>query len=169
MIAIAFAYCALAGAAAIVDFATLRIPNALTAALLVLFAAAAVCTPAPVPWLSHLSAGLLALGLGVACFAARWMGGGDVKLFAVLALWLGLDALPVFGLVVGLLGGAVTLGVLQLRRPALEARLGALGILPESLKSGAGVPYGIAIALGGLIVMSPLLPSWASPLALALH
>jgi prepilin peptidase CpaA len=169
MIAIALAYSTLAATALILDFATLRIPNLLTAALLGLFVAATLCAPAPVAWLSHFAAGLVALGFGTVCFAARWMGAGDVKLFTVLALWTGLDALPEFGLVVGLLGAGVTLGVLLLRRPALELRLATLGILPASLKAGAGVPYGIAIALGGLIVTSPLLPGWASPVAIALR
>lgn len=62
-------------------------------------------------WQSHLIAALLAgglaLGLRVGFRALRkkeGLGLGDVKLFAVAGLWLGLDALPVFILMSGLIG-----------------------------------------------------------------
>ncbi len=74
-------------------------------------------------------------------FAARAMGGGDVKLIAALGLWLP----PLPGLrmlvVMALAGGALTLAMLAGR--ALRHRTGTLE-----------VPYGVAIAFGALTILS---------------
>lgn len=87
----------------------------------------------------------MALQLGVAAivfavfaamFALGWMGGGDVKLLAALALWLPWQALLPMLVVMSFAGGALTLGMLvwsKLKR----------GPNPE-------IPYGVAIAFSGL-------------------
>ncbi len=74
-------------------------------------------------------------------FMLRMMGGGDVKMIAALALWLPLGALMVMLTVMALAGGAITLFILirQRWRPNAER--------PE-------VPYGVAIAIGGLWVIA---------------
>ena len=62
-----------------------------------------------------LAVGLGALVLGMGMFAAGWIGGGDGKLFAVCALWLGWPAVLPFMLYTGLAGGALTFAILGLR------------------------------------------------------
>lgn len=82
-------------------------------------------------------------------FAAGLMGGGDVKLIAALALWL--PALPFLAMLtaMSLAGGLVTLLVLADHR--FRSREGR----PE-------VPYGVAIALAGLLALrEPILNQWA--------
>lgn len=74
-------------------------------------------------------------------FAAGWMGGGDVKLIGALALWLPPSVLLSMLMVMSLAGGAVTLLML------VERRLRAPGGAPVE------VPYGVAIALAGLLAL----------------
>src|SRR4051812_9274134 len=90
---------ALLVASAFYDLTSFTIPNALPAAMLVLFVLlllAMVLNGHPVSWSEmwlHLLAGGCALAIGMALFAAGWVGGGDAKLFAAACLWLGWDAL----------------------------------------------------------------------------
>ena len=58
-------------------------------------------------------AGVFALFLGA--FAAGWMGGGDVKLIAALALWLPLGGMMGLLVTMSLLGGGLTLLLLAER------------------------------------------------------
>ncbi len=84
----------------------------------------------------------LVFGLFVAVFAFGMMGGGDVKLIGALALWLPLVPLLRMLVLMSLLGGVLTLGMLlhaKLRRPRRDAPI--------------EVPYGVAIAIGALIVL----------------
>lgn len=105
----------------------------------------------------HLAAGLLMLVVGIGMFAMGWVGGGDAKLLAAGALWLGLPHLAPFLLLTGLIGSALMLTILAYRAyPAA-----ALPIPDFALRlhrSSTGLPYGIAIGAAGLLVFpySPL-------------
>ena len=79
------------------DLRSLRIPNLLTGAFALAFPPTALMFGGgTVDWLSHIAAGA-AVFLGAAIlFALRLMGGGDVKLLAAVALWIGLGALLPF-------------------------------------------------------------------------
>ena len=84
-------------------------------------------------------------------FAIKMMGGGDVKLLTALALWI--DPLTFLQLliVMAIAGGVLTLG------------MGIYHILKRR-KDRIAVPYGVAIAFGGLWVLYPKLvavPSFA--------
>ena len=74
-------------------------------------------------------------------FLLKMMGGGDVKMIAALALWLPFNALLIMLTVMALAGGLITVFLLvrQFWRPNAER--------PE-------VPYGVAIAIGGLWVIA---------------
>ena len=87
-----------------------------------------------------LAAAAIMLLLGAILFAARMMGGGDVKLLAAIALFAGPGLGLSFILYVTIAGGLVALATL------LHARIRALD--PKTAK----VPYGVAISLGGLWV-----------------
>ena len=100
------------------DIKDLRIPNVLPATLAVLFLIAGLFTP-DFNWLSHLGAGALVLGVGVALFAMGKVGGGDVKLLAAVALWVGFAHLLPLVLVMGVCGGGVALLFLVLRRSGI--------------------------------------------------
>ena len=90
-----------------------------------------------------LQAGIAAVvfALFAIAFAMGAMGGGDVKLIGALALWLPFQALVVLLVVMSLAGGALTIAMFVRHR--LARREGH----PE-------IPYGLAIAFGGLWLIS---------------
>ncbi len=146
--------------AAIWDAWKYKIPNLLTGPLALAFVPAALIAPGQVEWLWHLAAGAGVLAVGAVLFAFRKMGGGDVKLAAACALWMG-PLTPTFLLAMGILGAVVVVGLLIARRfvPALLSFLPnpQTITLPRALLRGEAVPYGIAIAAAGLI-LAPRLP-----------
>lgn len=149
-------YVLLLAAAAVTDIWKFKIPNWVSAALLLLFVPTVLLLPAEVDWLSHFGAGLSVLAVGVVLFARGWLGAGDVKLMAAVALWTGFAYLAQFVFVVALAGGALALMLLVLRLaiarlPAVRATPDG-GSLPRILVMGERVPYGVAIACGAIIL-----------------
>ena len=139
----AFAIVALASlllSAGIQDIRTREIANWKSGAIVAL---------APLWWLAHglslypdiaLQVALAAVVLAIffAVFAMGWMGGGDVKLIAALALWLPVGAFMTMMMVMSVAGGAVTVAML-VERKARRAN-GAIE-----------VPYGVAIVFAALL------------------
>jgi prepilin peptidase CpaA len=154
---LALAFPALAIVAALRDATTMTIPNWISAALGLLFVPAALFAGLPMAALGWaLAAGVAALLAGMAMFALGWIGGGDAKLFAACALWLGLAATPVFLLITALAGGA--LAVLLLGARKFSHALTGPAWVERLLKPGGDVPYGLAICVGALFAFpeSPL-------------
>jgi prepilin peptidase CpaA len=136
--------------AAASDVAHLKIPNAVTAALALLFFPAALAGSISVSAIAvHLAAGLGALVLGFLFFTRNWVGAGDAKLFAALALWMGWPGTVEFALITALMGGALTLALLFARK--------AVGFVPSARLLNAierrtkHIPYGVALAGGALV------------------
>ena len=141
--------------AAAKDATSFRIPNWISLTLAALFPAAGFVVGLP-PQVMALNAGVGALVLagGMALFALRWLGGGDAKLFAAAALWLGWPALIDFGLAAALMGGVLALILLTLRSPgARPLVLLGPGWVTRLAEPGQGVPYGVAIAAGALAAL----------------
>ncbi|WP_174286112.1 prepilin peptidase [Sphingomonas bacterium] len=92
----------------------------------------------------------IGLAIGVfAIFAAAfhfgWMGGGDVKLIAALALWLPFGGFVAMLVAMSLAGGAITLALIAEQR--LRRRSGNIEI-----------PYGVAIAFAAIVtIREPIL------------
>jgi prepilin peptidase CpaA len=85
----------------------------------------------------HLLIATVAFGVFTGMFAIGAMGGGDVKLITALALWFPLVPFVTLLAAMAIVGGILTVGmVIRQNRLKLPGR-------PE-------VPYGIAIAAGGL-------------------
>jgi prepilin peptidase CpaA len=137
------------------DLASYTIPNWLQVALVAAFAVfllAAGMTPAMVAW--HLLAGLMGLALGFTLFTLRFIGGGDAKLFAAVSLWLGFDLdLMSYMLIASVLGGALTLALLALRKLPLPALLTRQSWLVRLHDERAGIPYGVALAAGAFLIL----------------
>lgn len=150
------AYGVLLGTAALADIAYLRIPNVISLSLVVLFFAAALVSPQPVNWGSHLAAGGIVLAVGMGLFAWGKIGGGDVKLISAAALWNGLTLLPSLLLAIGVIGGLVAVVWLVLRRSGMHLLLETHGMPTASLQSGVGIPYAVAIAAGCLLLLPDL-------------
>jgi prepilin peptidase CpaA len=102
--------------------------------------------------LSHLEAGGLVLAVGFVFFACGWIGGGDAKLAAATALWLGFDHLLEYVLYASLFGGVLTLLMIRFRLLPLPERLARQQWVLRLHKLDGGVPYGIALAAAALMV-----------------
>ena len=136
--------------AAVYDLWRLRIPNPVSAGLVVLVLMAALPGLLETAWLGHLGAGGLMLVLGALLFRFRLMGGGDVKLLAATSLWVGFDLLLYHLFFTALIGVGLLLVLSVLRRllrPALVAVPPGHAWMPRFLESGKAVPYGVAIAI----------------------
>ncbi len=101
---------------------------------------------------SHLGAGAMVLAITFALFAFGWIGGGDAKLAAATALWLGFDHLLTYVLYASIFGGILTLILLRLRTWPLPASLGEHAWVARLYRADSGVPYGIALALSALMI-----------------
>jgi prepilin peptidase CpaA len=102
--------------------------------------------------LGHIGAGCLVLGAAFGFFTRGWIGGGDAKLAAATALWLGFDHLLPYLVYASLFGGALTLILLQYRMSPLPGPLARQEWLERLHRKDAGVPYGIALAAAALAV-----------------
>jgi prepilin peptidase CpaA len=144
---------ALAIVAALEDVTSFTIPNWISAALVLAFLPAALAVGAPWATIGLCGVvGVIALVVGMGLFAAGWVGGGDAKLLAACALWLGWPAVLSFGLTTGLAGGALTLILLALRSGWLEPALaGSPAWIRRLAAQGGDIPYGVAIAAGALM------------------
>jgi prepilin peptidase CpaA len=150
-------------AAALTDIASFTIPNRLNLALAAAYPLVALALGRPLGEIGFdLAIGFGALLIGVGMFAAGWIGGGDAKLFAAVALWLGWPAELTLVMVTSLAGGALALLLLNVRAAWLKPYLaGAPPWVARLTATGEAVPYGVAIAFGALIAFpqSPLLAS----------
>jgi prepilin peptidase CpaA len=138
--------------AALTDATTFLIPNRMSAALAIAFAPAALLmglSPAVIGLC--LIVGVVALLCGIAMFAAGWIGGGDAKLFAAVALWLGWPAVGSLLAWTAIAGGALAVGLLAARKttPAFLTAKGPAWV-GRLLEPKGDVPYGVAIAFGAL-------------------
>lgn len=135
------------------DLTTMTIPNWLTLTLAVVFFAAAAMTSMPLAEIGlNTVVGFAALVIGMILFAQGWIGGGDAKLMAAVALWVGwAQALPYF-LVASILGGALTLAILGYRNLPLPAFVMRHDWALRLHDRAEGVPYGLALAAAALLI-----------------
>lgn len=149
--------------AATMDLITMTIPNRISIILVAAFFVLAPLAGLGLYDMSlHVAAGCVALAAGFLFFSRGWMGGGDAKLCAAAALWLGFEHLADFVLVSALLGGALTLALLFVRKFPLPAILVRQDWIARLHSLEQGIPYGIALGTAGLIVY-PWTP-WMQPL-----
>jgi len=81
-----------------------------------------------------------------------WIGGGDAKLAAVTALWFSPEEALQYFIYASLLGGLLTLLILQLRARLLPPVLYRVPWIAQLNEQRGGVPYGAAMAPAALIV-----------------
>ena len=146
------------------DMVSMTIANRVPLLLVAAFALVAPLTGmawADLGW--HFAAGGLALGVTFGLFAIGGMGGGDAKLIAATALWMGLTPqLAQYAVYASLLGGLLTLLTLIYRKSPLSTFTGGNLLLRHFADEKAGIPYGVALGLAGLMVYpaTPLM-QWA--------
>jgi len=138
--------------AAYTDFWSMKIPNLVSLAMAAGFLLTLPLTWQGLPFLTeHLLVGATFFLAGFAMFAFGWLGGGDAKLMAGIALWLGwTDVLnfifmtTLFGAILGIFlifGGRIM--PVRLRTSEVGMRL---------FQGGKDMPYGLALAAGALFI-----------------
>ncbi|MEE8454859.1 MAG: prepilin peptidase [Limibaculum sp.] len=152
---------ALAGlvfAAAISDILRFRIPNRICLALVLLYPAYVLAASQPVAWLPAVTVALACLLAGFILFLFNACGAGDAKLFAAVALWAGPALILPLGLYTSLAGGVMVLFLwLQHRLARAPSAAMVLQTATDPGFSKQPMPYGAAIAVGGLYVAFTLL------------
>jgi len=144
---------ALMAFAASSDLFTMTISNRISIALVASFILLALWVGMPLPTIGwHLSCGLAILCITFALFTFGWIGGGDAKLAAATAVWLGWSLVLEYGALSSILGGALTVGIIMLRRAPVPYLLDRYEWLARLSNPKNGVPYGIALAAAGLMI-----------------
>ena len=144
---------ALMAFAAASDLLTMTISNRVSLALGAAFLVLALLSGMGlIDILSHIGAGATVLAVAFACFAMGWVGGGDAKVAAGAALWFGFGHLMNYLVYASLFGGALTLLLLQFRQWPLPYLLAGQPWLLRLHAKESGIPYGIALAIGALMI-----------------
>ncbi len=145
---------AMAILAAVYDARSMTIPNWISIVLAISYVPVAFIVGLPmadIGW--SVGIGFIALVLGIALFAFRILGGGDAKLLAASAMWVGLSGLLPFLLYTALAGGALSLFLLLARKwmPLMPVVVGPQW-MQRLLEPKGDIPYGIAIAVAAVLV-----------------
>jgi prepilin peptidase CpaA len=152
-LAMLMAFPALMAFAGASDLTTMTISNWVGGLLVALFIVLAVGLA--LPWTTviwHFAAGFAVLTVVFGLFAAGWIGGGDAKLAAATALFIGPFSLADYVTLASLLGGALTLAIVWLRAKPLPRFAVAWPWANRLHHAGNGIPYGMALAASGLTV-----------------
>lgn len=148
--------------AGLMDLLTMRIRNWLVLALLASYAFLA-----PAVGLDHEAIGwsivtaLAVLLCAFLLFSLNWIGGGDAKLAAVTALWLGAEQTLDYILYAALLGGVLSIVLLSFRRLEFPRNGRASLWISRLHRHETGVPYGVAMAPAALLVFPHT--AWFAP------
>ena len=162
LILVVFPFCMVF--AALSDMLSMTIANRVALLLAATFLIVAPLTGMPwdiYGW--HVAAGATVLFVTFGLFALGGMGGGDAKLMSATALYMGFGLHLVEYLVVSaFLGGLLTVAILMYRKSPLSAYTGHNVFLRHFADHQTGIPYGIALGIGGLMVypQTPLM-NWA--------
>jgi prepilin peptidase CpaA len=147
------------------DLLTMTIANRVSLILIAGFFLLAVLTGmSAAAMLEHAGTALAVLLIAFVFFTRGWIGGGDAKLAAASVLWLGFGHLADYLVYSSLLGGALTLGVIQFRAMPMPQVLAGRDWAERLHDSSGGVPYGIALAAAALLVYPHT--EWMMPLGL---
>ncbi len=135
------------------DLFTMTIPNRISLVLVAGFVALAPLAGLGLGDMAyHTGAGLLVLAVGILLFIPGWIGGGDAKLAAAVALWLGFENLFGYLFCVALAGGSLAMLFMTVRAYPLPIFVCTQPWAVRLHDRRSGMPYGIALAAGALLV-----------------
>jgi len=144
---------ALAAAAAISDIRGYRIPNLLNLAILALYPVYVIAHAGPIDWPLALVIALGAFVIALVLFMFGFIGGGDAKMMTVMALWAGPDLIIDFIFIMSIAGAVIAIVMLTSARHALALACESVGQWRlRQVLLGDVLPYGIAVAAGGIFV-----------------
>lgn len=137
------------------DLLTMKISNKLVLVLTAGFLIVAIATNLPLQQFAmHVLCALVVLAVAFGLFALRLIGGGDAKLAAATTLWLGFGMTLPYLAYTALFGGVLTILILVMRGVPLNPALARMGWLARLHNKRSGIPYGIAMAVAGVMVYS---------------
>jgi prepilin peptidase CpaA len=129
-----------------------RIPNALSLAVAALGLIRILLANDPVAAGYTLAAGAVILVVAFLLFCRGVIGGGDAKLLPAMALFIGYSNLLEFLFLMSLCGGALALAIMA-RDKLGSRRLRSPPSEPSGGSTRSTVPYGVAIAVAGVITL----------------
>ena len=144
------------------DVCTRRIPNLLTTAIAMLGLVRMIIADDPIGAVHTLEASAAVFAVAFLLFWRGVLGGGDAKLVAAMVLIIGYDDLFGFLLLMSACGGALALAILardKIRhQPLILSRPGKIPSTTQARGDSTAaerstVPYGVAIAAGGMITL----------------
>ena len=144
--------------ASVSDIKDRRIPNLCVLAVLALFVVSAIVERGS-NVVSALEAGGIAFVVTFALYFFNIIGAGDTKLFAATALFVGLGGLILFTLATVFAGGGIAAVSLATR----PKRALTMFTLKGKGDFGRGIPYGVAIAIGGVVTVWAQLQHYPMP------
>jgi prepilin peptidase CpaA len=139
-------------AAAIGDLLTSKIPNWLTATMVVLFFPLAFATGLPMKnmlWQCAVAAMVLVASFEI--YAAGLWGGGDAKLLGAAALWFGWPTLAQFAIYTVLAGGTLAGAVVLWNIMHIDQEVRGHTWMTRWTNINAKIPYAVAFAIGGML------------------
>lgn len=135
------------------DLLTMKIPNRIPMALVAGFVVVAFLTRMPLDvFAMNLAIGFAVLAATFSLFAFNLLGGGDAKLIAAGALWIGAAHIIDYLLLTTIFGGVLCLAILAYRRWVPSTAIALVGWASRLHTDKGPVPYGIAIAASALAV-----------------
>lgn len=100
----------------------------------------------------HFATFAVVLTFGFTFFALNIIGGGDAKLAASTALWLGWVHTGPYIILASVFGGLLTLIILKFRSLVVPDKLNSMEWVLRLHDQKNGVPYGIALSLAAMII-----------------
>lgn len=137
------------------DLYEFKIPNWVSIVLICAFPAAGLAVGAPPRIVIEgllLGAGALTLGFGL--YAGRIVGGGDAKLLAAMTPWIGASALGGFLFLTAIAGLVLAVVMIAFRKMPVLPIYAHAPWLMELHARKKDLPYGVALAVGGLLSFS---------------
>ncbi|MBB5518000.1 A24 family peptidase [Amphiplicatus metriothermophilus] len=134
------------------DLYEFKIPNWISVVLFAAYFAGGLALGAPAAlYLEGLLLAAAALAVGFALFAFRILGGGDAKLLAAIAPWIGLSGLGAFLVNMAFAGAALAVALILFRKTPLLPIYAHAPWIMRLHQQPKDIPYAVAIAAGGLL------------------
>jgi prepilin peptidase CpaA len=135
------------------DLFTMQIPNRIPLALVGGFVVVALLTRMPPEVFGiNVAIGFAILVVTFGLYSFNLLGGGDGKLIAAGAVWIGAEHILDYVLQITIYGALLSLAILAYRRLVPADALSLPGWAHRLHSDGGPIPYGIAIAAGALVV-----------------
>lgn len=137
------------------DVLRLRIPHGVCLVIVALMPVWGFTVEGGVVWFGHIAGAIVAFVIGYLMWRLRWIGGGDVKYLAAIALWVGIVDLGFFLVAMSILGAILGIVLLLLRKAFAACAGTERAVSPDTpplLRLGAPVPYGVAIGLAAFLL-----------------